>query len=325
MLIFRTDPSVEAGVGHLKRSVYLASLLKKKIDILFCINKDKVVSRLLEERNVPYCVLKELNIVKQESNKIKSIVFDLRKFSSMDIEWLIQAKERNITTIQITDLGMNQQPVDYTIDASIEQLFPFDKKKQVLIGPDYTLLHHKFRHFNKVRRKYRKRVKNIFVSLGGSVQYRQLRKVVDILSRHQFNVKAAPGFYLKKSGRKILKRLYPGIRFVGKTESLARSFFEADAAVITPGMAAAEAAAVGTPCLYLHCSERQKGIAKSFENQGAGLEISPIDDLSEGHIIKIINSLTVEKRIEMGNKGKTLVDGSGARRIVDFFEHKGII
>jgi len=80
----------------------------------------------------------------------------------MDIEWLIQAKERNITTIQITDLGMNQQPVDYTIDASIEQLFPFDKKKQVLIGPDYTLLHHKFRHFNKVRRKYRKRVKNIF-------------------------------------------------------------------------------------------------------------------------------------------------------------------
>ena len=73
MLIFRTDPSVEAGVGHLTRSVYLASLLKKKIDILVCINKDKVVSRLLEERNVPYCVLKELNIAKQESNKIKGI------------------------------------------------------------------------------------------------------------------------------------------------------------------------------------------------------------------------------------------------------------
>jgi len=323
MLIFRTDPSVETGIGHLKRSAYLASLLKKKIDILFCINKDKVVARLLDERNVAYCVLKELNIVKQES--IKSIVFDLRKFSSMDMEWLNQAKERGITTIQITDLGMNQQPVDYTIDASIEQLFPFDKKKQVLIGPDYTLLHHKFRHFNKVRRKYRKRVKNIFVSLGGSVQYRQLRKVVDLLSRFRFNVKAAPGFYLKKSGRKILKRLYPNLRFVGKTESLARAFFEADVAFITPGMAAAEAAAVGTPCLYFHNNERQKCIAKSFENQGVGLEISHIDALSEGHIIEIMNSLTLEKRIEMGNKGKKLVDGNGARRIVAFFEHKGII
>ncbi len=325
MLIFRTDPSVETGVGHLKRSAYLASLLKKKSDILFCINKDKVVSRLLEERNVPYCMLKELNVIKQESNKIKSIVFDLRKFSSMDIEWLKQAKERNITTIQITDLGMNQQPVDYTIDASIEQLFPFDEKKQVLIGPDYTLLHHKFRHFNKVRRKYRRRVRNIFVSLGGSVQYRQLRKVVDLLSRFRFNVKAAPGFYLKKSGRKILKRLYPGLRFVGKTDSLARAFFEADVAFITSGMAAAEAAAVGTPCLYFHNNEREKGIAKSFENHGVGLDISHIDDLPQGHIIEIINSLTVEKRIEMGNKGKKLVDGSGARRIVDFFERKGII
>jgi spore coat polysaccharide biosynthesis predicted glycosyltransferase SpsG len=325
MLIFRTDPSVETGVGHLKRSVYLASLLKKKIDILFCIPKDKVVSRLLEERNIPYCMLKELNVIKQESSKIKSIVFDLRKFSSMDIEWLKQAKERNITTIQITDLGMNQQPVDYTIDASIEQLFPFDEKKQVLIGPDYTLLHHKFRHFNKVRRKYRRRVRNIFVSLGGSVQYRQLRKVVDLLSRFRFNVKAAPGFYLKKSGRKILKRLYPGLRFVGKTDNLARAFFEADVAFITTGMAVAEAAAVGTPCLYFHNNEREKGIAKSFENQGVGLDISHIDNLPEGDIIEIIHSLTVEKRIEMGNKGKKLVDGNGARRIVDFFERKEII
>jgi spore coat polysaccharide biosynthesis predicted glycosyltransferase SpsG len=168
-------------------------------------------------------------------------------------------------------------------------------------------------------------VRNIFVSLGGSVQYRQLRKVVDLLSRYRYNIKAAPGFYLKKSGRKILKRLYPGLRFVGKTESLARAFFEADVAFITAGMAAAEAAAVGTPCLYFHGNERQKYIAKSFEKQGVGLEISHIDDFSEGNIIKILNSLTLEKRMEMGNKGKTFVDGSGARRIVDFFEQKGII
>lgn len=323
MLIFRTDPSINTGFGHLKRSVYLSSLLKKKIDILFCINKDKVVSRFLEDRNISYCLLKELNIIKQKP--VKSIVFDLRKFSSMDIEWLNWAKEKDISTIQVTDLGLNQQPVDYTIDASIGQLFPYDDGKQVLIGPDYALLHHKFRHFNKVRRKYCKKVRNIFVSLGGSVQYRQLRKVVDVLSRYRFNIKAATGFCLKKSGRKILKRLYPGLRFVGKTESLARAFFEADAAFITPGMAAAEAAAVGTPSLYLHDNKEQKFIAKTFEKQGVGLEISNINDLPEGNIIEIINSLTLEKRIEMGNKGKKLVDGSGASRIVDFFERKGII
>lgn len=325
MLIFRTDASVNKGFGHLKRSAYLASLLKKKIDILFCVNNDKVVSRFLEDRNIPYCFLTEL--INLEKKPIKSIIFDIREFSSSDIEFLNWAKGNIIHTVQLTDLGLSQQPVEYTIDASIEQLFPYDKNKQVLKGPDYALLHHKFRHFNKVRRKYRKKIKNIFVSLGGTVQYRQVKKIVDLLNRYRYNIKVSPGFYLKKAGRKALKRRNRRIRFVGKTDNLARSLFEADVALITSGMAAAEAAAVGTPALYFYHHNEQKFIADTFEKHGAGSEISNIDDVIKlgENIIEIINSLTVEKRIEMGNKGKKLVDGSGACRIVDFFECKGII
>jgi len=72
-------------------------------------------------------------------------------------------------------------------------------------------------------------------------------------------------------------------------------------------------------------NKEQKFIARMFEKQDVGLEISNINDLLEGNIIEVINSLTLEKKIEMGNKGKKLVDGSGASRIVDFFERKGII
>lgn len=325
MLIFRTDASIETGFKHLIRSAYLASLLKKKIEILFCVNKDRVVSRFLEDRRIPYCLLKELKRLQENPTGIRGIVFDLREFSPADIEFLHRAKANHIYTVQVTDLGLNQQPVDVTIDASIEKLHPYPEGKEVLDGPAYTLLHHKFRHFNRVRRKYRNRVKNIFISLGGAVQYRRLKKLVDLLERHRFSIKAAPGFYLKKAGRKTLKRLYPRMRFVGKTDSLARPFFEADLAVVTAGAAAAEAAAVGTPALYFHCHDRQQFNAKSFEKHGTGLEISNINDVSEGTLIELINSLTLEKRIEMGNKGKQLVDGKGAVRVVDFFESKGII
>ncbi len=325
MLVFRTDASAKTGFGHLKRSAYLASLLKKKIDVLFCVNNDRVVLRFLEEHRISYFLSKELKRLQEKSTDIKSIVFDLREFSTADIEFLHQAKANHIHTVQVTDLGLSQQPVDVTIDASIAKLYPYPEEKVVLNGPAYTLLHHKFRHFNKVKRKYRKKVKNIFISLGGAVQYRRLKKLVDLLDRHRFNIKTAPGFYLKKAGRKTLKRLYPRIRFVGKTDSLARPFFEADVAVVTAGVAAAEAAAVGTPALYFHYHDQQQFIAKSFEKHGAGLEISTIDDVLEGTLIEIINSLTLEKRIEIGNKGKQLVDGKGAVRIVDFFERKGII
>ena len=323
MLIFRTDASAKTGFGHLKRSVYLASLLKKKADILFCVNKDKAALRFLEERGVAYCLSKVLPSL--ENEQITGIVFDLRDFSPADIVWLKEAKEKGITTVQVTDLGLSQQAVDYTIDAYSEGLFPYDQGKQVLLGPDYTLLYHKFRHFNKVRRKYRAKVKNIFISLGGGVQYRRLKTLVDILKRHGFNIKVAAGFYLKKADRKALMHLCPRLRFVGKTESLARPLFEADLALITAGVAAAEAAAVGTPALYFYYHDEQKFVAQSFQKRGMGLVISNIDDLIEGNIIEKINSLNLETRIEMGRLGKQTVDGRGASRIVGFFESKGIV
>lgn len=325
MLVFRTDASEKIGFGHLKRSAYLASLLKKKTDILFCVNNNKVVARFLEDRQTPYCWLKELEKLKKTPTEIKSLIFDLREFSVQDIEFLRWAKSKQIHTIQITDLGLIQQPTDYIIDAAIEKLFPYDEEEHVLSGPTYTLLHHKFRHFNKVQRKYRKQVKNIFISLGGGVEYRRLRKLIDLLYRKQFNIKTAPGFFMKKAGRKSLTRVYPRLRFVGQTDNLARAFFEADVAIITAGMAAAEAAAVGTPALYLHYHGEQKFIAQSFAKHGAGLEIANIDDDFEESLFNGLNSLTWEKRIVMGNKGKQLIDGNGAARIIAFFEKERII
>lgn len=322
-MVFRTDASAKIGFGHLKRSAYLASLLKNKTDITFCINKDKTALRFLEDRGASFCVTKERK--RLDETAVKSIVFDLRDFSPEDVEWLKQAKEKGITTVQVTDLGLSRQPVDVIIDPSVDQLFPYADEKKVLLGPRYMPLFHKFRHFNKVKRKYRKQVKNVFVSLGGAAQYRQLQKLIDVLSRHRFNVKTAAGFYLKKSGRKALMQNYPRLKFVGDTESLARPLFEADTALITSGVAAAEAAAVGTPALYFHYHNEQKFIAESYQNRGAGLEISKIDELVEEDIVRVIRSLTLEKRIQMGAAGKQLVDGGGAARIVDFFEKNGII
>jgi spore coat polysaccharide biosynthesis predicted glycosyltransferase SpsG len=330
MIVFRTDASQKTGLGHLKRSTYLASLLKNKCNILFCVNKDKTVTRILQEKRVPCCYLKELQRQKLKNPSIKSIVFDLKHFSNEDIQLIRQAKNRYIgpiKTVQITDLGLSQQDVDYTIDASIEQLFPYseDKQKKLLCGPDYAILHTHFRHFHKIKRKYRQKIKNLFVCFGGGVTYRRLRNAIDLLSRYRFDIKIAPGFYLKKSYQKVLRRIYPGIRFVGNTESLARSFFEADVAVVTAGLTAFEAAAAGTPALYFYYHKEQECIARAFEKKGAGLEISHIDNFLKVNVIEKINELNLEKRIEMGNKGKQLVNAKGVYRIIDFFERNGII
>jgi|GEM_PF-615823 len=327
MIVFRTEASPKTGFGHLKRSVYLASLLKSKCEVLFCINNDKSASRFLVEKQLSFIHTKEFQKIKNSS--ITGIIFDLRNFTEDDTQVIQRARKSAapVKTVQITDLGLCQQDADFTIDSALDKIVPYDetRQKSLLDGPDFAILHHRFRHFNKIKRKYRQKIKNVLICLGGGATYRHLRIAVDLLSRRDYRVKIAPGFYLKKSSPKTLRRLYPGVHFVGPTESLARAFYEADAALITAGVAAFEAAAAGTPGLYLHYHDEQKRVACAFEKQGAGVEISNIDDLLSADLAEKMNRLTFEKRLDMGNNGKKLVDGKGVYRIIDFFKNNNII
>lgn len=325
MIIFRTDASTGTGFGHLKRSAYLASLLRCHTDVMFCVGNDKAVTRFLEERDFSICNSKRLQHL--ENQPIKSIVFDLPIFNSDDIQLIQHARSCGRLTVQVTDLGLVQQEVDYTIDSSPQQLFPYDPVKRDLLlnGPDYAILHHRFRHFNKIKRKYRQSIKKVFLCLGGAPEYRQLRSAVDRLSRQAVDIKIAPGFTLKKSALKTLRRIYPRVHFVGKSECLARPFFEADVALVSPGVAAYEAAAVGTPALYVYYHDEQKFVAETFEKLGAGLEICKIDDLIHVDIAGKLNSLSLEKRVVMGSRGKAMVDARGVYRVIDFFKSHGII
>jgi spore coat polysaccharide biosynthesis predicted glycosyltransferase SpsG len=328
MIIFRTGASQETGFGHLNRSTYLASLLKSKCEVLFCVNKDRTVTRFLEEKKFSYCTVKDLE--RRGETGFSSVIFDLRDFDEDDLRLLHHAKKNDKKTVQITDLGLSKQDVDYIIDGSIVALYPYDEHDEEepgtrLIGPGYSILHTRFRHFHKVQRKYRQKIRKVFICFGGGLKYRDLRKAVDLSIRHGYEVKIAPGFYLKKGNIKTLHRIYPGIRFVGHAPSLARSFFEADVALITSGIAAYEAAAVGTPALYFYYHDEQKSIASAFEKHGAGLVISNIDDLLSVNWIDKMKELTCEKRIRMGLSGKETVDARGVYRVIEFFEKNRIV
>ena len=323
MLVFRTGASPQTGFGSLKRSAYLASLLKKHCSLLFFINSDKTAINYIKNKKFKYIIQKDLK--KLEKAPIRSIIFDLKHFDHQDITLLQWAKKSSVITAHFTDMGMNQQDADYTIDASIGRRISYKDEKKLFEGPDFRILHTSFRHFNRAKRKYMEMIKNIFICLGGSADYRILRKIIDLLTRHNFNLKIAPGFFLKKSSRKILRRIYPSIRFVGETENLARSFFEADIALITAGTCAYEAASGGTPALYLYKNKEQEFTANSFEKNGAGLKLSKIDEFQNSDVIEKINQISLKQRIEMGKKGKMLVDGMGVYRVIDFLKNKGII
>ena len=292
----------------------MAFLLKSKTDIIFSITGTKIPEDLLKKGKFPFPV----NTIPENifNLNLSAILFDKDKPDKEDISLFDFAKKNNIKIIKFAEAGIDQAGADLFIDPDIRQELSASPGKKNLTGPEYVILHHKFIHFNKLKRKYRKKIKNILVSTGESLDYREIKKITDILTRHNFNVKIVPGKNLKKFNLKTLKRIYPQVRFTGKIESLARPFYEADLSIIQPDISAYEAAAAGTPAIYLFMNKDMENKAEAFEKIGTGKKY-PDGNIDEKVLIELIRSLTFENRLKMGGSGKKQIDGKGIYRLAD--------
>jgi len=320
MILFRCDASLANGFSRLQRSLYLASQLRHRDQVLFIAGDDKAVQKLLAEKNIPAVSPREVAAGLPEL--AKTVVFDLDVFGPADRRLLEQAKTDNVASLQICDGGEEHQPADWIIAIAPG---PISSKKNALAGLEYAPLHHQFRHFHPLQRKYRPRCRRLLLGLGSGVEYRQLRLFVDGLSRQRLQLKVSGGTWLKKADKRNLQRIYPGIHFVGKSQSLARPLFEADAALLASAATALEAAACGTPACYLYRDERRRDFFAALAEKGAGMLLGKIEDFDAARLAATLQSLNADKRQAMGQAGKELVDGLGMHRLLKFLEENKLI
>lgn len=309
MIIFRADVSPRTGLRSVRRCAWLASLLRKGNDVLLCCREDKQAAKFLAGAKIPFSLVKDPAAC--DVSEAGAVLFDLSSFSSQDIALLGKAKQNGVQTIQIVPCGGERQAADFVVSPCAELAD--------------ALLHHKFRHFNRAKRKYRERTRLIFINLGDMLPYRGLRAIVDTLHRLRFRMKISPGLALKKADKRNLMRIYPGIHFRGKSESPARAYFEADLALIPPGDEALEAACVGTPALYFPVAKDQETLADAWAAKGLGVKIPSLADFSVDGVREALAPLNRETREKMGAAGRALVDGLGVQRFFKVLKENGII
>lgn len=320
MLLFVVDASPELGFGHLNRCLNLARLNRSRSEVLFALKYDKTAAAVLEKNRFSYVTdFKTVNWSRQADLTVFDVCRILPEYSSL----LAELSKRSLPALQINDLGLNVLPGVPVVDGS---LYRYPAGATIAFsGPQYMILHHKCRHFNLGKRYYRRHINHVLLSLGGAAGYRDIRKIVDVLARQRLSCKIAPGFLLKKNQKKVLTRLYSKISWVGQTESLARSLYQSDLAVISPGVTAYEAAATGTPCLYLSHHELQERTASLFEEHGVGCNMGLIARFDSASLVDALQKLTVEQRAAMGGRGKVLVDGLGLYRVNEILKNAVII
>ncbi len=301
MILIRADLSPARGWTALRRSAYLAALLKRHGQVRLLCRPDKPTAKFLAGARIPHALVQDPAAVDLAGARL--LAFDLDSVTGQDGALLEKARRAGVRTALLAPPGAQQRlEADLVVDPALE--------------PASALLHHKFRHFHRAKRKFRGRPRLVFVNLGDALPYRRLRQVVDVLHRLRFRLRIEPGAALKKADKRNLARIYPGIRFRGMSESPARAYFEADLALIPPGDEALEAACVGTPALYLPLEKGQDAMADAWTARGLGVKAPLLEDFSPQSFRAAADSLDQETRARMGAAGKALVDGLGVQRFM---------
>ena len=185
---------------------------------------------------------------------------------------------------------------------------------RLLLGPRYALLRREFRDLTPPDRPPEAR--RVLVTLGGSDPDGVTVRVVRALERVErpLEVQVIAG-----AGNPHLEALERAAAdLVVDAHDMPSRMMWADLAVTAAGSTAWELARVGTPQITIVLADNQRPIARGLADAGLAVSLGWHADLDEETIAAAVTALVDDagRRAELSRRGRELVDGQGALRVV---------
>ena len=216
----------------------------------------------------------------------------------------------------IADIVLNQNP-----QAREDQYINRKPSTQLLLGLEYALLRREFTNWRQWKRDTPAIARNVLVVMGGTDPENVTQHVLDSLARElDFEIQVVAGGSnphlaelresVSKSGAKV--------RLVENTGNMAELMAWADIAVSAAGTTAWEMCFMGLPALLVVLADNQEPIARALDDAGAALRIGQAATLRakdiRGQLCRISASHEIMQK--MSTRGRALIDGRGAERVV---------
>jgi UDP-2,4-diacetamido-2,4,6-trideoxy-beta-L-altropyranose hydrolase len=193
---------------------------------------------------------------------------------------------------------------------------------RLLLGPRFALLREEFRLWSASRPTVPARVRRVAVTLGGSDPDNVSDRVLEGLA-------AVPGplevLLLIGAANPHLtaledaaKRCPHPVEVLVDVRDMAGRLGGADLAVAAAGVTALELARVGTPHLAIVLADNQLPGAEALARDGIVVNLGWQADVTAESIGAAVAALAddAERRAEMSRRGRELVDGRGAERVL---------
>ena len=290
---FVVDAGPEVGYGHVVRCLRIAESLAPDVIVSFHPLSDSC-GQFLSERG---------HEVKVDRQFPPITVTDLCR--AHPVTHAIGSQGRR--HISIRDLGLAQCDSDVIIDGSITQVVPYaaHSDRDMFVGPDFTVVDPRFQHRGDTGEE-------VFVTLGGGIEFEYLNTLVEALADQGCRVCATAGF-----DRDVPVSPNPAVRWIQNRDEIQATVSECLLAITNAGISLYEMLAAGVPAIALSINDLQLRTATAFETRGA---VQSAGLMSVTHPDQIVECALEMRKTpslmrHLTKAGRRLIDGKGLFRV----------
>lgn len=334
MLYIRVDMNNVIATGHMMRCLSIADAAKDMgIETTFIVADEQPLS-LLEKRGYPAIVLdtkwddmdSELPVLKAviEDNNIETLLIDSYKVTEKYLSELTAI----VQTVYIDDLDAFVYPVTGLVCyANYWGKFGYKEKykeTQLFLGPSYTPLRKVYKDCGA--KHISEKVNNLLLVSGGTDPYGILDRMLESLEKDRYeSIDVICGaYYARDDVLREKYKSYKNVNILKAVPDMEVYIKKADLAITAGGTTLYELCAAGTPALSYSFADNQLDNVRQFQKD----EI--IDYCGDVRYDDVISKMTgfleqyqsSDLRKERSRKMQELIDGNGARRIVDALQRK---
>jgi UDP-2,4-diacetamido-2,4,6-trideoxy-beta-L-altropyranose hydrolase len=197
---------------------------------------------------------------------------------------------------------------------------------RLLLGPSYALLRREFIPWSNHHREIPTVARKLLVTLGGSDPHNVTARVIQAvrsISIDGLETVVVAGAQCGMPFELLGKASDAGVRLERNVTDMAPLMAWADLAVSGAGSTCWEMAFLGLPAIVIALAENQCGIASGLAEHGCAVSLGWHAEVTAQYVATAIRNLVFdqERRREMSERGSCLVDGAGAKRVVEILRN----
>jgi UDP-2,4-diacetamido-2,4,6-trideoxy-beta-L-altropyranose hydrolase len=194
---------------------------------------------------------------------------------------------------------------------------------KLLVGPRYALLRPEFAPWRSWRRTFDTPGRRVLVTLGGADPGYAAGTALRALQR--MSLPGLEALVVGGSSNPHIDELetllcdgHGPVRLVRYVDDMAERMAWADVALSAGGTTCWELAFMGLPNAIMVLADNQVANAVAFDAAGVSVNLGRADEVEEGALAHALERLLLdaESRQAMSERGRALVDGKGAARVV---------